>query len=47
MEEKKTKDRRNKKWEDNIKEWTGIDFGSPTWAAEDRTKWKAIVVNHL
>ena len=30
---KKTKDRRNKKWEDNIKEWTGMDFGSTTGAA--------------
>ena len=29
---------------DNIKEWTGIDFASSARAAEDRTRWKRIVV---
>ena len=32
-----------KKWEDNIKEWTGMDFASSTRAAEDRTRWKGVV----
>ena len=39
--------RQKKRWEDNIKEWTGIDFASSTWAAENRTRWKGIVVNSL
>ena len=34
----------NKKREDNIKEWTGMDFVSLTRAAEDKTRWKGIVV---
>ena len=28
--------RRQKKWEDNIKEWTGMGFGDSLRAAEDR-----------
>ena len=35
---------RRKRWEDNIKEWTGMDFASSTKAAEKRTRWKGIVV---
>ena len=37
--------RGKKRWEDNIKEWTGIDFASSTRAAENRTRWKGIVAN--
>ena len=33
-----------KRWEDNIVEWTGMDFANSTRAAEDRTRWKEIVV---
>ena len=36
--------RQKKRLEDNIKEWTGRDFASSTRAAEDRTRWKGIVV---
>ena len=35
--------RQKKRWEDNIKEWTELDFASSARAAEDRTKWKGIV----
>ena len=38
-------DRQKKRWEDNIKEWTGKDFASSTWAAENRSRWKGIVAN--
>ena len=38
------KRRQKKRWEDNIKGWTGMDFASSTRAAEDRTMWKGIVV---
>ena len=38
--------RKNKKKrrEDNIVEWTRMDFANSTRAAEDRTRWKGIVV---
>ena len=37
--------RQKKLWEDNIKEWTGMDFASSTRAAENRTRWKGVVAN--
>ena len=35
--------RQNKRWEDNIKEWTGMGFGDFLRAAEDRQRRKGIV----
>ena len=35
--------RQKKRWEDNIKEWTGMGFGDSLRAAEDREEWKGIV----
>ena len=35
--------RQKKRWEDNIKEWTGMWFGDSLRAAEDREGWKGIV----
>ena len=32
---KRKKGRHKKNWEDNIKEWTGMDFASSTRAAEN------------
>ena len=29
-----------KRWEDNIKEWTGLEFGKSQRAVENREKWK-------
>ena len=37
--------RQKKRWEDNIKEWIGMDFTSSTSAAENRTRWKGIFAN--
>ena len=37
--------RQKKRWEDNIKEWTGIGFVISTRAAENRTRWKGNVTN--
>ena len=34
---------RQKRWEDNIKEWTGMGFGDSLRAAEDGEGWKDIV----
>ena len=39
--------RQKKRWEDNIKEWTGIDFASSTRAAENMTRWKGLLQIHL
>ena len=30
-------------WEENIKEWTGMEFGDSLRAAEDRERWKGII----
>ena len=35
--------RQKKRWEDNIKEWTGMGFGDSLRAAADREGWKGIV----
>ena len=35
--------RQKKRWEENIKEWTGIGFGDSLKAAEDRDGWKGTV----
>ena len=42
---KRKRGRQKKRWKDNIKEWTGMDFASSTRAAENRTRWKGIVAN--
>ena len=34
-----------KRYKDNVKEWTGMEFVSSTRAAEYRTRWKGIVAN--
>ena len=34
-----------KRWEDNIREWTGLDFNSSQRAAEDRQRWQKIVAD--
>ena len=42
---KRKRSRQKKRWEDNMKEWTGMDFASSTRAAENRTRWKVVVAN--
>ena len=42
---KRKRGRQKKRWEDNIKEWTGMDFASSTRAAENRSRWKGVVAN--
>ena len=37
VKEKTKRARQKKRWVDNIKEWTGMDFASSTKAAENRT----------
>ena len=33
-----------KRWEDNIKEWTGLEFAKSERAVENREKWRKLVV---
>ena len=40
---KRRKGRQKKRREDNIKEWTGMDFSSSTRAPERRARWGMIV----
>ena len=36
--------RQRKRWEDNIREWTGLDFAKSQRAVENRKKWRMPVV---
>ena len=44
VKEANRRGKQKKRWEDNIKEWTGMRFGDSLRAAEDREGWKGIVV---
>ena len=35
--------RQKKRWEDNIREWTGLEFGKSRRAAENRKNWRKLV----
>ena len=39
----KRKGRQRKRWEDNIREWTGLEFGKSQRAVENREKWRKLV----
>ena len=47
MKGKERRGGQKKRWEDNIKEWTGRDFASSTRAVENRTRKKEIVAKYL
>ncbi|WP_419636327.1 hypothetical protein, partial [Thiolapillus sp.] len=32
-----------KRWEDNVREWTGLEFGKSQRAVENREKWRKLV----
>ena len=36
--------RQKKRWEDSIKKWTGVEFTKSKRAAENREKWRKLVV---
>ena len=36
--------RQRKRWEDNIREWTGLEFTKFKRAVENREKWRKLVV---
>ena len=35
--------RQRKRWEDNIREWTGLEFGKSQRPVENREKWRKLV----
>ena len=35
--------RQRKRWEDNIRKWTGLAFSKSQWAVENREKWRKLV----
>ena len=36
--------RQRKRWEDNIREWPGLEFGKSQRVVENRAKWRKLVV---
>ena len=36
--------RQKKRWEDKIREWTGLEFAKSKRAVENREKWRKLVV---
>ena len=36
--------RQRKRWEDNIREWTGLEFGKSQKAVENKEKWRKLAV---
>ena len=39
--------RKKMRWEDNIREWTGLEFARSQRAVENREKWRKLVVKYL
>ena len=43
MKVERRQGRQRKRWEDNITEWTGLEFGKSQRAVENREKWRKLV----
>ena len=39
--------RQKKRWEDNIREWTGLEFAKSQRAVENRGKWRKLVAKSV
>ena len=35
--------RQRKRWDDNIREWTGLKFAKSVWAVENREEWRNLL----
>ena len=44
MKGERRQGRQRKRWEDNIREWTGLEFTKSLRAVENREKWRKLVV---
>ena len=40
---KRRQGRQRKRWKDNVRKWTGLEFGRSQTAVENREKWKKLV----
>ena len=40
---KRRQGRQRKRWEDNIREWTGLEFAKPQRAVGNRGKWRKLI----
>ena len=47
VKEGRRQGRQRKRWEDNIREWTGLEFGKSQRAVENRENGENLVQNHL
>ena len=36
--------RQRKRWEDNMREWTGLEFAHPKGRVENREEWRKLIV---
>ena len=43
VKEGRRQGRQRKRWEDNIREWTGLEFSKSQRAVENREKWSKLV----
>ena len=43
VKERRRQGGQRKRWEDNIREWTGLEFGKSQRAVENREKWSKLV----
>ena len=43
VKERRRQGRQRKRWEDNIREWTGLEFAKSQRSVENRGKWKKVV----
>ena len=39
--------RQRRRWEDNIREWTGLEFAKSQRAVENREEWRKLVAKYL
>ena len=44
MKERRRQGRQRKRWEVNIREWTGLEFAKSQGAVEKRRKWRKLDV---
>ena len=44
LQEGRRQGRQRKRWEDNIREWTSLEFAKSQMAVERREKWRKLVV---
>ena len=44
MKEERRQGRQKKRWEDNLRKWTGLEFAKSQRAVENKEKWRKLFV---